>query len=106
MIGQAYHYWVMVAVVAAMYVVMCVRVAGRMAAIGRSGVRWFFISFFCTSIPAARELRRHYRQVRSDSEQASRAVKRCRHCGAVLDKEARGAVCPQCDMKLNEETLA
>jgi len=101
--------WALIALVAAMYVVMCVRVAGRMAKIGRSGVAWFFISFFCTAIPAARVLRRHYRHARAADQSASRDVRRCEHCGAVLGDDAGPpgqAVCPQCDMKLNEETLA
>lgn len=107
--AQANHYWTILALVAAMYVVMCVRVARRMARIGRSGLAWFFISFFCTAIPAGRVLRRHYRQAKAAGKGAPRAVRRCRHCGAVLgdDAPARGRdVCPQCDMKLNEETLA
>jgi len=109
MIAQGNTQWVVIALVAAMYVVMCVRVARRMAHIGRSGAAWFFISLFCTSIPAAVLLKRHYHRGGADERNSSRPTRRCRHCGAVLGDEAAPngrARCPQCDMTLNEETLA
>jgi len=109
MMAQGSTYWIVLALVAAMYVIMCIRVARRMVHIGRSGVAWFFISLFLTSIPAARALRRHYRQARSADRANRRAAGRCRHCGAVLGEsttDSEPAVCPQCGMKLTEETLA
>ena len=109
MIAKGNEYWAVLAVCAVLYAFMCVRVARRMAAIGRSGVAWFFISFFFTAIPAGQVLRRHYSQAPAADGRTSRDVRRCEHCGAVLADDApRGerAVCPQCDMTLNEETLA
>ena len=111
MMFQSSYSWVLFALVGAMYVLMCVRVAGRMARIGRSGAAWFFISFFFTAIPAARVLRRYSRQARAVNAAGTpgRAAGRCRHCGAVLGDRAapdRPAVCPRCGMKLGQEELA
>jgi len=109
MLAQSSTYWIILALVAAMYAIMCIRVARRMAHIGRSGVAWFFISFFLTSIPAARALRRHARHPRDDAQDDERATGRCRHCGAVLGgrvTDSEPAVCPECGMKLSQETVA
>jgi len=108
MTAQTSTYWIALALVAAMYVVMCVRVAMQMARIGRSGVAWFFISFFLTSLPAARALRRHATQARSAGRDGHRATGRCPHCGAVLGGDTQALdppVCPSCGMTLSEETL-
>ena len=108
MIAESGSYWAVIALVGAMYVMMCGRVAVRMATIGRSGVKWFFISLLCTAIPAAVVLRRHVREARAGGRGDDRATGRCRHCGAVLGRAAGGApsVCGECGMTLDEETLA
>ena len=109
MMSQGSHYWPILALIGAMYVVMCIRVARRMAHIGRSGAAWFFISFFCTALPAAVVLRRHSRRRRAAPPAGNGATPRCRHCGAVLAGDGRALeppVCPECGMKLGEETLA
>ena len=110
MMSPSSTYWIMLALVAAMYVLMCIRVARRMARIGRSGVAWFFISFFLTAIPAAGVLRQHNRQARAPAAgSADHPARRCRHCGAVPGDRVgpdEPAVCPRCGMKLEEETLA
>ena len=108
MTAQGGTYWPILALVGAMYVVMCVRVASRMAHIGRNGAAWFFISFFCTALPAAVVLRRHSRQGRTAPRANGGAPARCRHCGAVLGaaEPADPPVCHQCGMKLDEEKLA
>lgn len=108
MIAESGSYWAVIALVGAMYVMMCGRVAVRMATIGRSGVKWFFISLLCTAIPAAIVLRRHAGKVRASGQRDGRPTGRCRHCGAVLGRAAKGTpgVCGECGMTLDEETLA
>ena len=108
MIAQGGSYWTVIALVGAMYVMMCFRVAARMASIGRSRAKWFLISLLCTAIPAAMVLRRHLREAHTGGRGDDRPTGRCRHCGAILDTIPKGVptVCGECGMALNEETLA
>ena len=109
MTAQSEYHWAIFALVAAMYVVMCLRIARRMARIGRSGVAWFFISFFCTAGPAAIAIRRHCSDAEPPDQDDDRARGRCVHCGAVLGRTADpagGDLCPECGMKLDQENLA
>ncbi|MFP3937222.1 MAG: hypothetical protein ACLFVW_02690 [Phycisphaerae bacterium] len=98
-------HWILLGVLALLYVVSCARVGMRMAAIGRNGVMWFFITMFLTFIPALVILRR-----RSKAAASSRMfsdVRRCPHCGEVLTgADAYGDRCPSCRMRLGNGDVA
>ena len=112
MLAMATNQWVLIGVLALLYVVMCVRIARRVGRTGRSAVLWFFTTFALTALPAAIVLMRHQAaQLRKTPADAPNAASedrgaRCRHCGAVLTTGPTDNTCPHCGMILNEDHLA
>ena len=47
------RHWPVIALAGAFYILMSVRVARQMGKTGRSTLKWFFITFCLTAIPAA-----------------------------------------------------
>ncbi|MGC9454975.1 MAG: hypothetical protein ACP5HU_08920 [Phycisphaerae bacterium] len=98
-------HWILLVLLAFLYVVSCVRVAMRMAAVGRNGVMWFFITMFLTFLPALIILKR-----RSKAAAAPRMfteARRCPHCGEVLSgADAYSDRCPRCHMHLGNGDVA
>jgi hypothetical protein len=98
-------HWILLCVLAVMYVLSCARVAMRMQAIGRSGVLWFFITLFLTFLPALIVLRRRSRAM--PTARMFTDARRCPHCSEVLTgEEASGRRCPRCKMPLGEGDVA
>ena len=102
--------WILIGILASLYVVMCARVARRVARTGRSFPAWFFISLVLTAVPAAVVLLRHQFSGKA-AARGSPSLNRCRHCGHLLEggpsnHEEPVRTCPNCNMRINEETLA
>ena len=113
--------WVLVAGLAALYVLTSVRVALSFRRTGRNPVAWFFITLFFTAVPAAVYMAwchfRHGGQATPDAADSARAkedlsaARRCRHCGTVITDEQRPApagirTCPNCRLPIEEDHLA
>jgi len=113
------------------YVGVCVHVALRARSYGRRPIVWFFITFFCTAIPATivfwkDQYERLGEGIRGrvppsvdeeDDEDIAAASQsddqlvRCPHCGEPvpvddLDRSAGLAACPRCGLIINEEHTA
>jgi hypothetical protein len=115
-----YFQWAMLAVLAAMYVLSCVRMAVRARNHGRSVAAWFFLTLFFTAIPAAIVFHRDFARGRvapKDADSASgtssgpAAMRRCPHCGKRIfasEISVRGPVskCPNCNGPLSEDRFA
>jgi hypothetical protein len=98
-------HWILLGMLAVMYVLSCVRVAMRMHAIGRSGVMWFFITLCLTFVPALIVLRRRSRAMLT--ARMFTDARRCPHCSGVLTGEgAADGRCPHCNMPLREGDVA
>ena len=109
--------WAMLGILVALYVLSCVRIAVRAARLGKSGVRWFFITFFGPAVPAMIRVQRYYVE-QQQKELADRkaaaagplGARRCPHCGGLLDLGDGGAsgvrTCPTCRLPLDETDLA
>ena len=125
MIALTQIQWVLIAALGTAYVVTCFRVARWAKLTGRSPVRWFLITLFCTALPAA--IVHHISAIRGSVSRVGSEDKNggsvrendasisslCPHCGAHTDvgdlgrEESRGQpVCPNCGMVLNEDRLA
>ncbi len=105
MIGLTGFQWLALALLVVLYILSCVRVAARMKRIGRNGAAWFFISFFCTAIPATIVFYREFSKLQATG------AKRCLHCGQIItpaefDKSAPVKTCPKCGLDSDEVHLA
>jgi len=119
--------WTLAVALVLLYVITCVRVGRRMQRIGRSGVAWFFITFFFTAIPACIYLmwrnfawlrrgqpgpRAHAgRLTRGESAGRDEATIRCPRCRtrispAELQTATLPKTCPTCGSLLDEEFMA
>lgn len=100
------QWWSLLVVAGGLYVMLCVRVARRVGATGRSTAKWFFITFAFTAIPAAVLLMRIARDNKK-GKTARQAPGRCRHCGGlIVQDESAERLCPNCGMKMDEDNLA
>ena len=96
-------------VLAALYVVSCIRVAVSAGRRGRSPAGWFLITFFLTAIPAAIMFHRTARRVQGDEGDTDvDASLPCPFCEELIPRgELRKGLplrCPHCDA-LIERTL-
>ncbi len=117
--------WVLIAALAGVYLIACLRVSRWARATGRRPVLWFLIALFCTALPAA--VIQHIDAVRASgrrttpkagradaaSRENSSAPALCPHCGVRAEvggpsanEPDRPPVCPNCGMLLEEGRLA
>ena len=110
---------VFIGAAAVLYVVMSVRVARQMRRLGRSPVRWFFITLFFTAIPASFVFlwhnfgwmfRRHADPPDDEDEPDDGEMVRCPRCSrrvatAELDTTEGVTTCPRCGSLFEEELL-
>ena len=107
-----------IGIAAVLYVIMSVRVARQMRRLGRSPVRWFFITLFFTAIPASMVFLWHNfgwmfrrREAPSGGEEEEHGeMVRCPRCfsrvAAAEIAPAEGAeTCPRCGSLMDEELL-
>lgn len=98
-------HWILLGLLAFLYVVSCLRVGMRMSAIGKNGVMWFFITLVLTFIPALIVLRLRART--TASPRIFTEARRCPHCGEVLTgADAYGEQCPRCRMQIGDGDVA
>ncbi|MCK4601163.1 MAG: hypothetical protein KAU28_01770 [Phycisphaerae bacterium] len=115
---------VLIALLVGMHMVTCVRVAVHARRVGRSPVRWFFITFFLTGIPASIFFAYKYFRPRlapqrgqarpggASHEPPSRGrAFRCPHCRRLIqpaEVQTRDVitVCPRCHLPIDEVDLA
>jgi hypothetical protein len=79
---------------------------------GRGPIRWFFISFFLTALPATivfwhdarQSIGRETRDKPEDESAHAAAPPRCPHCGQTLDPASE--YCEQCDLPVNKDHYA
>ena len=122
MLGFSTIQWMLVAALAVLYLVTCLRVARQMRRIGRSPVRWFFITLLFTAIPASIcFLWDNFSWLRGGRGRTGGAgpapaggdqrTIRCRRCrkpisAAELQTAPPPKTCPHCGALLDEEFLA
>lgn len=115
MIALGPYQWTLLVLLGACYLAICLRTAMRMAHTGRNLCKWFIISVFCTSIPAAavllreqmRGLRRRPDGRRPAREPPDGPLVRCQQCGkrirrADLDTIDGIVKCPYCGLPIDE----
>jgi len=113
----------LIAALVVLYVITCVRVAIHMRRLRRSPVRWFFITFFFTAIPASVVFLWHNfawlrrgkgaaprRSQDSSPRDDARSALRCPRCRrwislAELPPITAPSTCPHCGSLLDEEPL-
>jgi len=109
--------WAFLTAAAVLYLIMTVRVAGQMARIGRSPVRWFFISLFFTAIPSSIVLLHHRFAWLTDKDApppdvaSNPPIETCPHCGELVDPDVAPGpsgvkTCPHCRQVVDEAHLA
>lgn len=118
MIALTHFQWGLVALMGLCYAGICLRMALRMAATGRSLWKWLLITFFCTGVPAAIVLYRdeiarrmpHGPPGEATGEPLDVELTRCPHCGRLVppgepDAPAGLAECPHCHLPIDEAKL-
>jgi len=118
--SESVVHWAILAVLAAMYVAMCIRIAWRAGRDGHSRILWFLITFFATAIPACILFMRDRAKARASRGESSAGEipaahepsppVRCRHCGRLVSPVAASGggwkTCPNCGMVVDEGRLA
>ena len=81
---------------------------------GRSKLKWFFITFFTTAIPAVIVLFRDRRDALmpkpktnngTSSTSIKKTLRQCPHCAQLID-EADEGVCPSCKLTYEQDSIA
>ena len=118
--------WLLVGLLAALYLMTCFRVAFAMGRIGRSRVKWFFLTLLLTAIPAMIVMWRYRvaamtpaRRVDAPRDSAPRGrasreaggATTCPHCQELIHPEelsssAGPCVCPRCRLPVGEDATA
>lgn len=106
--------WVLIGVMVLFWALVAAHVARQMSKTGRSGVAWFFITFFLTALPAA-ALSVHHRirwilqkdEPRETARPFSKELVRCPHCGGLFSPDHdQPVVCPNCRMTIKGTDIA
>ena len=119
MVALTSFHWAMVGLLVACYLVICVRMATRMAHTGRNFWKWLAVTFFFTGIPAVIVLRRHGASLRRSAgpgqaggaEPLEPPLRRCPRCRRFLPPaemdEADGITkCPHCGLPVEDGDVA
>ena len=123
MLALAPVQWFLIAALAMLYVITCIRVAVQMRRIGKNPAVWFFVTFFFTAIPASVVFlwrnfvwlrrrqgpadRRLHGEEDRDDDRATLRCPRCRRRISLVEVQSAGGVktCPRCGSLLDEELL-